>query len=797
MCKRRPLFSGAISPVALNSGAVLSLLRAALEDDRFTRNIEETALDHQRAENEVLGLDDPAHRDTGATEKGSAAHSKHRRKRDRFGLPSAASRIRMMHHRNRNLDEKRWVALDAVVNPTLYHHVTPAEAEEMRWDVSYFTRLDREDILRVLSLPIQVHLALPFLHTPDEINAHELLGRYTLGIAADHFSRSDKNSQDLCMGIELGGPENLMTPAERGLASMPAAVVMGEVVVAVDNHSAPRKSSVKADGSVNIAEEADDAHSSPRTLACMRRSAQVQLKSVAERNLDEAVWVALDKKLRPEFYDKADEAAGDRDEESHKETDAKEDARHAWLRVTPTKKVTSNTSSVMNTIELGMAEVDYEVDGVAGAEGAARQEFIANQVAEAVGDAEVLKQLTSIVLCNKTSGNVKTRPGLETQGGIRCTDRSHEQDAILGPMGTAEIAAIPSDSAADSLRSIVGWRSEGPRDDGTSGGCDARLKHAPEAPEGCTSVMSEPLQEEPWPSVTKSSERNDFEPHEKKTAVKEKMSASHRLNHVATRAFSLFLVREEETPIGRDMTRSLAMLQEATLRLGRGQTKVMRGLNQQVAMRTLFQTTRLDAGAVFPPVTVGTSEHMRITADALPLESGDDILEPSPCGTRCTSKNKLATNDGGTLMTKRHRSPRADVKETAASIPSPGSCRWGSGGGTFERKDANDDRLDTGRSAETTDAAGGAVEDEKRVEGTVRTGKFATKTFGSWQMIHPASLGLGSQERMFDSVWKESESTEERIHPASFRVDSKKGGHSIGFRKILIRDHSYNSCRSV
>lgn len=793
--KHRPLSPAAISSVALRLGVVLSLLRAAHEDDRFTRNVEATAVDQQDAENEALGFDDAAHQGTGAIAKSSAARSKRRRRRGPRGLPSAAVRIRAMHHRNRSLDEKRWVALDAVVNPTLYHHVTPAEAEEMQWDVSYYTRLDREDILRVLSLPIQVHLALPFLHTPDEINAHELLGHYTLGVAADHFSRLDKNSQDFCMGVGTDAPEDLMTPAEGGGADTATAT---EVAAAADNHSTPGKLAVEGDGSVRVVDEDGDVHSFPRTLACMRRSAQVQLKTVIERDLDEAVWLALDKKLRPEFYDVADEVAGDEDDKSHREADAKEDARHAWLNVVPMKKPTSDTVGLTDTVELGVTEAGCEVDGEAGAEGAARREFMATQVAKALGDAEVLKQLTSAVLGDERRGTLETRQSLETLAGNGCIDNIYGQDAILSPMGTVEVKRIPFGSTADGCPSIAGVRSECPWDDGTSSGWYSSVKHAPEAPEGCTDVNSEPLREEPGSSVAKTSERNDVEPHEKELAENEQMSASSRLNQVATRALSLFLVREEETPIGRDKTRSLAMLQEAALRLGRGQTKVMRGLNQQVAIRALFQATRFGADAASSTAKVGLSKDIRTAADALPPESGDEVLEAMSCGAHCTNTINCTTNDRRALMS-RTNVPGVSAKETTSSAASPDSSRWGSGAGTAgNNKDTTDDRHDTERSGERTDTAGGTVEGEQSVEDeTVRSERAPTKTYGSWQVIHPASLGVGSQERMFASAGNENERTEERVHPASFQVDSRKGMHSPSFRRILIQGHSYNGCRSV
>lgn len=138
-------------------GAVFSLLKGALEEDEsFTKDLSSAALGLKTAENESLGVgDDLARGSTGGTNMSGKARGRSKCRGWRLP-PSAAARVRATHHRNRTADEKRWVALDVVVNPSMYHHVSQTEADEMRWDALYYTRLDREDIVRVLSLPHQV-----------------------------------------------------------------------------------------------------------------------------------------------------------------------------------------------------------------------------------------------------------------------------------------------------------------------------------------------------------------------------------------------------------------------------------------------------------------------------------------------------------------------------------------------------------------------------------------------------------------------------------------------------------------
>ena len=39
--------------------------------------------------------------------------------------------------------------------------------------------LDKEEVVRLLKLPAELQLALPFLHNPEQIYAHKILNHYT------------------------------------------------------------------------------------------------------------------------------------------------------------------------------------------------------------------------------------------------------------------------------------------------------------------------------------------------------------------------------------------------------------------------------------------------------------------------------------------------------------------------------------------------------------------------------------------------------------------------------------------
>lgn len=603
-------------------GTISRLLSAALVDEAFNRDVHDAAMDQQAIENDVLGFLGKPTRCTNGGES-SACRS---RPPDPFKSQSDALLVRAKHHRDRSAEEKRWVALDAVVNPTLYHHVTRKEAEEMRWDALYYTHFEGEDISRILELPAQVQLALPFLHTPGEIEAHEILGRYTLGIKADHFLRQDRHSQDAC--LEDRPPDRL-----------PSSLMV----------SAGNISNTRATASRNLEEEKwRMGKTSPRILAVMRNRAQVQLKTVAERDLEEAVWLALDRLLRPGFYSDEDEAEGDRDDDLHQEDDAREDTRNVC--VTNSAQSTSDGGANMNGVSHFHADVLDCAEGDAG-DGANERETLAAKAAKTFNQNDLeclvregLGKTESIVV---ERGNGSAFPGSSGIGGPEA--RGQPWRAI----------------ARVSASTMLGDSSEG---------------------DGHTA----------WAESTTGEEAKD----------NESDRSLARLREIAQNALSRFVLHEEATPIGGQMVQSLAMFKEATLRLCRVQHKGVQDLKQDKAVISL------------------------------------------PCeGTRQASIASQASHKAFTGSVER------DVASTNTCI-SPAvmyedTMRGSSGAASKVIAETSSDKVE-----------------EKQEE--VSAPRFATKIFGSWEVTHPASLGVGSQEMTF-RVTGSADVDTDRVHPASFR----------------------------
>ena len=55
------------------------------------------------------------------------------------GMDSLQGRIRLKASTDRTVDEKHWVALDLLINPKRYDHVSEAEAEDIKFDPAYVT----------------------------------------------------------------------------------------------------------------------------------------------------------------------------------------------------------------------------------------------------------------------------------------------------------------------------------------------------------------------------------------------------------------------------------------------------------------------------------------------------------------------------------------------------------------------------------------------------------------------------------------------------------------------------------
>jgi hypothetical protein len=186
-------------------------------------------------------------------------------------------RIRRRPHSLRTVEEKEWLGLDIVHRPSAYTAVSLAEADEMRYDGGYACKLSPADVARVAVLPRRVTLALPFLHTPAELRAHELLCRYSAGLRSDHYKLLD---------AEGGDPAAARHSAAANVSKAAVDVVQATVAVPAQQQQ-PRQRQQQQQ---------------QQQLLCRRRAVEALSKPPADRSWSEAAWCAVDSLLRPDFY---------------------------------------------------------------------------------------------------------------------------------------------------------------------------------------------------------------------------------------------------------------------------------------------------------------------------------------------------------------------------------------------------------------------------------------------------------------------------------------------------------------
>lgn len=95
----------------------------------------------------------------------------------------------------RSRNERRFIGLDVIMNPGSYEHVTIVEAEQMQFDEDYQWELTAEGIERIDKLSPYVNLALPFLRSGKELEAHMILNMFKRNIGDDVLEERDHNNQ--------------------------------------------------------------------------------------------------------------------------------------------------------------------------------------------------------------------------------------------------------------------------------------------------------------------------------------------------------------------------------------------------------------------------------------------------------------------------------------------------------------------------------------------------------------------------------------------------------------------------
>lgn len=112
-----------------------------------------------------------------------------------LGTSSAIERIRLKNLAYHTKDEKLFMSLDLIIDPWAYSNLTPAEIEIMKNDILYRSDLTVADLERIDKLPPLISIALPFLLTSQEIEAHRLLNKYKRDLDDEVFLKKDRGEK--------------------------------------------------------------------------------------------------------------------------------------------------------------------------------------------------------------------------------------------------------------------------------------------------------------------------------------------------------------------------------------------------------------------------------------------------------------------------------------------------------------------------------------------------------------------------------------------------------------------------
>ena len=96
----------------------------------------------------------------------------------------------------RDTEERKFVGIDLILYPDVYSHLSATQLEEMKFDPSYQCLLEKPALQRIKKLPGQLNLAMPFLSTIDEIEAHRLINFFYHEKGEDYFKKADYFSSE-------------------------------------------------------------------------------------------------------------------------------------------------------------------------------------------------------------------------------------------------------------------------------------------------------------------------------------------------------------------------------------------------------------------------------------------------------------------------------------------------------------------------------------------------------------------------------------------------------------------------
>lgn len=200
-------------------------------------------------------------------------------------------KIRKKDPELRDNEERMFVGLDLILYPDEYSSLSATQLEEMKFDPSYQCLLEQPALERIKKLPGKLALAMPFLSTQDEINAHRLINKFYREKGEDYFKKADYFSsepeEDFNASVETSDT------ADSSLMSISALKDNSIYLTAKEMHEAEIVHDILVKESLRSA---------------LRAAAPGEVLTLEQKQ-----FIAIDKILAPHLYTTAELAANRRD----------------------------------------------------------------------------------------------------------------------------------------------------------------------------------------------------------------------------------------------------------------------------------------------------------------------------------------------------------------------------------------------------------------------------------------------------------------------------------------------------
>ena len=165
-------------------------------------------------------------------------------------------------------EEKQWIGIDLILHHEKFRHWSEHQFEQMKLDADFSAfhhTLTEDQVHHLLALPARIQLALPFISSGLELQAHSLIRKYWFEDGEEYFMQQDQE---------------------------------------FDKHNEP-----KHDAPEKLCQQYTLAKSKYDIEVALIQKKHQRLRdsSLSDRSSDEQMWIELDRVVNPQYYSESSE----------------------------------------------------------------------------------------------------------------------------------------------------------------------------------------------------------------------------------------------------------------------------------------------------------------------------------------------------------------------------------------------------------------------------------------------------------------------------------------------------------